>query len=129
MRHVFGPGALGRPRVIRWRGTWEGGSGCGIHVNPWLIHVNIWKNPLQYCKVIGLQLIKINGKTKTKTEMVRRMRREIEVADCFIVVNLRVIGYYFKSDTGRKIGKEKKCGNLISIYLCVGVLESLDNNK
>ena len=48
-----------------WRGRWEGGSGWGTHVNPWLIHVNVWQKPLQYCKVISLQLIKINGK-KTK---------------------------------------------------------------
>ena len=39
---------------------WERGSGWGIHVNPWLIHVNVWQKPLQYCKVISLQLIKIN---------------------------------------------------------------------
>ena len=45
-----------------WRGRWEGGSGWGIHVNPWLIHVNVWQKPLQYCKVISLQLIKINKK-------------------------------------------------------------------
>ena len=38
-----------------------GGSGWGIHVNPWLIHVNVWQKPLQYCKVISLQLIKTNG--------------------------------------------------------------------
>ena len=63
MRQVFGPGALGRPR-IGWRGRWEGGSGWGIHVNPWLIHVNVWQKPLQYCKVISLQLIKINEKKK-----------------------------------------------------------------
>ena len=31
-------------------------------VNPWLIHVNVWQKPLQYCKVISFQLIKINGK-------------------------------------------------------------------
>ena len=37
----------------------EGGSGWGTHVNPWLIHVNVWQKPLQYCKVIRLQLIKI----------------------------------------------------------------------
>ena len=36
----------------------EGGSGWGTHVNPWLIHVNVWQKPLQYCKVITLQLIK-----------------------------------------------------------------------
>ena len=39
-----------------------GGSGWGINVNPWLIHVNVWQKPLQYCKVMSLQLLKINGK-------------------------------------------------------------------
>ena len=34
MRQALGPGALGRPRGIRWRGRWEGGSRCGTHVNP-----------------------------------------------------------------------------------------------
>ena len=47
-----------------WRGRWEGGSGWGTHVNPWLIHVNVWQKPLQYYKVISLQLIKINEKKK-----------------------------------------------------------------
>ena len=42
------------------RGDWE----WGTHVNPWLIHVNVWQKQLQYCKVISLQLIKINGKKK-----------------------------------------------------------------
>ena len=28
----------------------------GIHVHAWLIHVNVSQNPLQYCKVISLQL-------------------------------------------------------------------------
>ena len=65
MRRVLGPGALGRPRGMGWRGRWERGSGWGTHVNPWLIHVNVWQNPLQYCKVISLQLIKINGKKKS----------------------------------------------------------------
>ena len=45
-------------------GRWERGSGWGTRVNPWLIHVNVWQKPLQYCKVISLQLIKINGKKK-----------------------------------------------------------------
>ena len=34
-----------------------GGSGRGTHVNSWLIRVNVWEKPLQYCKVINLQLI------------------------------------------------------------------------
>ena len=62
MRQVLGAGALGRPSGMGWGGRWEGRSGWGIHVNPWLIHVNAWQKPLQYCKVISLQLIKINGK-------------------------------------------------------------------
>ena len=62
MRQVLRPGALGRPRGIGRRGRWEGGSGWGIHVTPWLIHVNVWQNLLQCCEVISLQLIKINEK-------------------------------------------------------------------
>ena len=58
MRQVLGSGALGRPRGIGWRGRWEWGLGWGIHVHPWLILVNVWQKPLQYCKVISLQLIK-----------------------------------------------------------------------
>ena len=57
-------GTLGRPRGMGWSGWWVGGSGWGIHVNPWLIHVNVWQKPLQYCKEISLQLIKVNGKIK-----------------------------------------------------------------
>ena len=64
-----GLGALGRPRGIWWRGRWEGGLGWGIHVNPWLIHVNVWQKPLQYCKVISLQLIKISGKKRKKNNI------------------------------------------------------------
>ena len=66
MRQVPGAGALGWPRGMGWGGRWEGGSGWGTHVNPWLIHVNVWQKPLQYCKVISLQLIKINGKKRKK---------------------------------------------------------------
>ena len=53
---VLRAGALGRPWGMGWWGRWEGGSGWGTHVHPWLIHVNVWQKPLQYCKVISLQL-------------------------------------------------------------------------
>ena len=66
MRQVLRAGARGRPRGLGWVGRWEGGSGWGTHVNPGLIHVNVWQKPLQYCKVISLQLIKINEKKKKK---------------------------------------------------------------
>ena len=61
MRQVLRAGALGRPRGMGRGGRWEGASGWGTHVNPWLIHVNVWQKPLQYCKVISVQLIKIIG--------------------------------------------------------------------
>ena len=28
----------------------------GAHAHSWLIHVNVWQKPPQYCKVISLQL-------------------------------------------------------------------------
>ena len=68
MRQVLRAGTLGRPRGMGWGGRWEGGSGWGTHVNSWLIHVNVWQKPLQYCKVTSLQLIKINA-NKTKQNM------------------------------------------------------------
>ena len=64
MRQVLGAGALGRSRGMGWGGRREGGSGWRTHVNPWLIHVNAWQKPLQYHKVISLQLIRIIGKKK-----------------------------------------------------------------
>ena len=55
-------------------GRWEGGSGWGLHVNPWLIHVNVGQKPLQYCKVISLQLIKINEKKKHEKKKQKQMQ-------------------------------------------------------
>ena len=62
--HETSAGALGRPREMGWGRRREGGSGWGTHVNPWLIHVNVWQKPLQYCKIISLQLVKINEKKR-----------------------------------------------------------------
>ena len=42
-----------------WGGRLEGASEWRTHVHPWLIHVNVWQKPLQYCKVISLQFKKI----------------------------------------------------------------------
>ena len=40
---------------------WDGqGGGRGVqdvgHIYLWLIHVNVWQRPLQYYKVVSLQL-------------------------------------------------------------------------
>ena len=54
----------GHSGPVHWDGPkgWdgEGGSGWGTNVHPWLINVNVWQKPLQYCKVISLQLKLIN---------------------------------------------------------------------
>ena len=49
--------------LVHWddpKGWDEEGGGSGVqdgtHVYPWLIHVNVWQKPLQYCKLINLQL-------------------------------------------------------------------------
>ena len=49
---VLRAGALGWPWGMGCGGRWEGGSGWGTHVHLWLIHVNVWQKPPQYCKVI-----------------------------------------------------------------------------
>ena len=53
----------GHSKPVHWDNPegWDGegggrGSGWGAHVRPWLIHVNVWQKPPQYCKVISLQL-------------------------------------------------------------------------
>ena len=61
-RRVWQPTPIFLPGESHGQKSLEGESGWGTHVNPWLIHVNIWQKPLQYCKVISLQLIKINEK-------------------------------------------------------------------
>ena len=56
MRQALGPGALGKPRGSGWRGMWEGGSGWGTHVNPWLFYSNVWQNSLQKKKKVNVFL-------------------------------------------------------------------------
>ena len=55
----------------------EGGIGI-THVNPWLSHVNVWQKPLQYCKVISLQLIKINLKKKFLRDLLMFFTHKIQ---------------------------------------------------
>ena len=61
----------------------------GTHVNPWLIHVNVWQKPLQYCKVISLQL------KKKKT-----LFKEINGEKCQVLAleNSMLLGFQFPLD-------------------------------
>ena len=63
VKQITSPGSMhetGCSGLVHWDDSegWdgEGGSGWGTHVHPWLIHVNVWWKPLQYYKVISLQL-------------------------------------------------------------------------
>ena len=58
----------GHPKLVLWDNS-EGWVGevigrrvqdGGTHVYLWLIHVDVWQKPPQYCKVIILQLKLIN---------------------------------------------------------------------
>ena len=63
MKQITSPGSMhetGCSGLVHWDDPegWgrKGGSEWETHVNPWLIHINVWKNPPQYSKVISLQL-------------------------------------------------------------------------
>ena len=60
----------GKTWGMDWGGRWEGSSGWGTHVHPWLIHVNVWQKPLQYCKVISLQF-----KKKKRTHLLKEAEK------------------------------------------------------
>ena len=47
---VLGAGALGLPRGMVWGGRWEGDSGWGTHVHPWLTHVSVWQKQYNIVK-------------------------------------------------------------------------------
>ena len=56
-----------------WHTSGRGGDGrgggrevqeCGTYVHLWLIHVDVWQKPAQFCKAIIFQL-KINLKSNT----------------------------------------------------------------
>ena len=48
---MLGAGALGRPRGMVWGGRKEEGSGWGMHVYLWRIHVDIWQNQYNIVKL------------------------------------------------------------------------------
>ena len=63
-----------------------------------MIHVNVWQNPLQYCKVISLQLIKINGKKKRKAEYNGILKALLFTAESYSIVQIHHIYYLFIID-------------------------------
>ena len=58
----------GKTQRDRVEGEMGAGIGMGITCKPMADSFQCMKNPLQYCKVISLQLIKTNKQTKTKKQ-------------------------------------------------------------
>ena len=64
VKRIASPGSThetGCSELVHWKDLegWDG-EGGGREVqdgkHPWLIHVNVWQKPPQYCKVISLQI-------------------------------------------------------------------------
>ena len=64
----------GHSKLLLWDNPegWGGERGRrrvqngGTHVHPWLIYVDVWQKPPQYCKVISLQLNTLINEKKTQ---------------------------------------------------------------
>ena len=54
----------GHSKLVLWdnsegwdgEGSWRGAQDGGTHVHLWLIHVDVWNKPPQFCEVIILKL-------------------------------------------------------------------------
>ena len=65
MRQVLGPGALGRPRGIGWRGRWEGGIGMGNTCKPMAVSFQcMTKSTTRKKKEEEEKKLKLTGKKK-----------------------------------------------------------------
>ena len=62
MKQITSPGSMHETRcsgLVHWddpegwdgEGGGRGLSGWGTDINPWLIHINVWQKPLQYCSL------------------------------------------------------------------------------
>ena len=86
----------------------------GTHVNPWLIHVNVWQKPLQYCKVTSLQLMKIIGKKKKVKKESKKAVLKLNIQKTDIVTSSLIISCQGEGETdftflGSKITADHDC--------------------
>ena len=78
--------ALRQPKRVGWGGRWQRGSrGRGTYVYLWLIHVDVWQKPAQYCKAIILQyktykkVTSISFKKKIKSQTFQKYEATLEL--------------------------------------------------
>ena len=100
MRQVLRAGALGRPSGMGWGGRWEGEIRMVNTCKSMADSCQCMQKPLQYCKVVSLQLIKINGR---KYSLFWRMYFRWLYILFFIVIGWNVlqisVSYGFSFDT------------------------------
>ena len=67
-----------------------GGIGMGNTCKSMLIHVTVWQKSLQYCKVVSLQLIKINEKKKpyVKSAFISPCSQHIQSSFLFLMQSI-----------------------------------------
>ena len=83
MRQVLGPGALGRPRGIGWRGRWERGSGWGNTCKSMADSFQCTTKPTT---------IKKNKKTKQKKKkQIKTSQKKKKAAGSLSLLQLRAI--------------------------------------
>ena len=115
MRQVLQGWCTGKTQSDGMEREAGGGIGMGNSLNPWLIHANVWQKLLQYCKVISLQLIKINGKKKKS--------RDITLLTKFCIVNAMVFPVImcgWESWTIKKAERQKKwCKSMADSCQCM----------
>ena len=68
---VFHSGCTSLHSHQQWR--WEGGSGWGTHINPWLFHFNVWQNSLQIKKEGKKIRNQMPGYTETQKPKARQI--------------------------------------------------------
>ena len=113
-------GALGWPWGMGWAGRCEGGSGWGTHVHPWLIHVNVWQKPLQYFKVISLQLNFFLKKREVKKEGIQMSDEHmIRWSTSLVIWEMQIkttVRYHSRPNTMAKMKKNGKYKVLINMW-------------
>ena len=102
MRQGLGPGVLGRPRGSGWRGRWEGGSGWGTHVNPWLFHFNVWQNSLKkkkkkvYSRETSQKVFQFSLSNKNSTwQLVLSLLTVVLTCYCWLLLSC-LLGHFLK---------------------------------
>ena len=88
------------------------------NVHPWLIHVNVWQKPLQYCKVISLQL---NNPSKVAQRVKRLPAVQVDLG------SIPGLGQYPEEGRGNSIQYSFFFFNwrLITLLYCGGFCHTL----